>query len=171
MIKQKEIIWTTSSGKTIRIDQMNDEHLNNAINFCKRKAEQLHEESLDGLAIASSFSSDSMASYYSYGESDDLFKKADRYREWVRILEIEQFRRDILECSQTTQQCKEELEKIESKLGERYGVTENIREFLIDLDKKNQLYEDELVSDWHSEYSAYKNYLEMDAEDTNKISS
>jgi hypothetical protein len=56
------------------------------------------------------------------------------------------------------------LEAIEAKLGERYGVKENIREFLIDLDLKNELVEDELVQDWHGDYAWYVNCFLKDEE-------
>ena len=59
----------------------------------------------------------------------------------------------------------EELEDIERQLGERFGVTENIREHLISLDKDDKLEEDSLVRDWHQVYSCYINWSKDDEHD------
>lgn len=55
----------------------------------------------------------------------------------------------------TFEMAKAELEAIEKKLAEQHGLTENVRETLVDMDRRGDLVEDELVTDWHDALSVY----------------
>ena len=64
---------------------------------------------------------------------------------------------DIMECVETPEMVLARLEEIEGLLAARLGlVGEDIRGQLFALDQANELVEDELVADWHSQYSTWK---------------
>jgi hypothetical protein len=67
---------------------------------------------------------------------------------------------DWSDCFVSFEQSKANLEAIEKQLGERLGLTGDIRVQLIALDRSNNLAEDSLVQDWHGALCAYLNDLE-----------
>ncbi len=63
------------------------------------------------------------------------------------------------DCFITFEQTKATLEGIEAQLATRLGLTGDVRQQLIALDQRNELDEDRLVRDWHSEYASYLDWL------------
>lgn len=64
-----------------------------------------------------------------------------------------------LDCIQTYQMMYDALIAVEQKLATRFKFDTNdhqlIRQKLIEMDKKNELVEDEVVADWHDLYSSF----------------
>jgi hypothetical protein len=67
---------------------------------------------------------------------------------------------DWSNCIMTREQADAELCDIEAQLGIRLGITKDIRETLISLDKQGLLVEDSLVTDWQQAYASYRDYQE-----------
>lgn len=63
------------------------------------------------------------------------------------------------ECLVTREQTEARLVLVESELADRLGIRENVRHTLIQLDKSNELVEDELVADWHDLYASYLDWV------------
>lgn len=66
---------------------------------------------------------------------------------------------DITECIASADGVRIELEDIEARLAERYGLRGNVRALLIEMCKIGQLVEDELVADWHDAMSMRRSML------------
>jgi len=52
------------------------------------------------------------------------------------------------------------LEEIEQELAQRYGLTGNIREQLIEMNKRHEILETDIVANWHQALSWYYGFLE-----------
>jgi hypothetical protein len=72
-MRKQTAVWTTKSGERLRICDMTDQHLNNAIALLKRSFEKLLALNISAAySIGSSFNPDGMASYYCDRDIDML---------------------------------------------------------------------------------------------------
>lgn len=94
-IKKVTKMWKTKNGEKIRICDMSDSHLNNTIAMLERKAEDLHNITLESYP---NFQGE-MAQYYAEQEWEQVAKEgcdaADIYPIYSDLLD-ERMRRDLL---------------------------------------------------------------------------
>jgi hypothetical protein len=63
---------------------------------------------------------------------------------------------DLEDCIVTFEQVRDQLEAVEKQLAHRLGLqSPEVRRELIARDQRNELFEDELVAEWHDLYSSY----------------
>lgn len=67
---------------------------------------------------------------------------------------------DIADCTETYEQLREKLERVERELATRLDIFgARPRRRLIDLDRNGLLEEDELVMRWHDLYASYQDWV------------
>jgi hypothetical protein len=84
-------VWTTKDGKKIAVVDMEDGHLENALQMCRRN----HEAYMANASAAAAYpgNPDSMGSYYADQAMNEGFDSADFSYAWVKVFEKEQERR------------------------------------------------------------------------------
>lgn len=75
------------------------------------------------------------------------------------------------DCSKTFDQIRDDLERIEMELAQRFQIRRNIRRTLMAMDIRGDLLEDRLVADWHEAHSIYSDWVEMLAEESSRAPS
>lgn len=87
-----DLEWKTATGRKIRLGDMTDKHLDNALAMVKRLRDKWNAEAA-AATCPHLTSPDSMAAYYADHAMNDALDKATIYAGWVEAFEIEKSRR------------------------------------------------------------------------------
>lgn len=104
--------------------------------------------------------------------SNDIAEHQAKVLSYYTYFRMENDPDDIFGCIRTLDQDFTNLLEIELELKERLAIDchdSDIRAKLIELDKKNELIEDEYVMKWHDAFASYKAELEYQLAQLNKL--
>lgn len=86
--------WTARDGTQVLIKDMTDDHLINAIRWCRRNEDRIEDETADAYSFAGSTRGE-MASYYADQYADMAADRMHYFFEAKRSLEAEAKRRGL----------------------------------------------------------------------------